>query len=835
MSAPAQRWLLAVLFAGCAATGCAATPKRAASVPVGAASRACTQLTAADAMMAHAPDGGAGAQLASHALAAGVADGAAPGLLLYDLSARALRWRAPVTPSARPQLLQDVVVTTLAGQVAAFDLRDGSQRWALPLQRAQWLGASQTGAVVVYTTTTPALDPRQRASSVSAVDASTGAQRWQREFHEAISRPTCSAEHCWVIAEGHELLTFDARSGADLGCASVSGVQLEWLAAADGGGLLFGTTPARAKDALGSSRAAARVPDTELPGQTQLRPSGYDAIPAGRSAHGRIALLAPLAPDAGGAALLGDRYYSVFYRDLFAHRADGAFAWAALLDHDVVAGHASSAGLVLVTGDGKLVALDAQTGARSDLGSFGAAISSADLDVIGPLPPTAAAPAAIEPLRNALSAIALDPDTRLLPARQLAIDALISLADPAATADLLAIYGHDGMPAPLRAHLASQLPKRSVGTEYLVDALLAHYDFLDDTRSPPLHAIIPALIAQRQTRAVPRLVDHLFDPATPEAELEPLVDALDELGGTEVVSPLSELLRLYHADSALAATPQVLTRAARALLRRGDPEQTAFVERLAQDARTSQPLREQLAALLPSAQSSSATTAAVPAWDTPPAAPRAEPSVARTLTTAAVDHVMREHAQELRECVLAELQRTPKLTAVRIAFVANNDGSASSVRVTPDTPALRACLGTKVSSYNFGRFRARRTLASYVVSLHAGAPDATASAGPSVLSRDFWSLSQQRAQANAAPWVPLHPWWQNQNPLFVSVEPGKPTAASTPTATQAQTAVRAADHAAAAAPAPQPTAGTAGTAAPAAPQAPQAPAPEDSWWLPAQQ
>lgn len=752
-------------------------------------------------------------------------------LLVYDLEAGRVRWSTAVDANARPQILADMVVTTQGPAMLAFDLGTGARRWAASFDRPVWLGASQAGALVVFTTTTPTRDPAQRGSTLVAIDALRGTKAWQRTFAQAISRPSCTADRCYVLADHHEVLMLDARSGATLNCTTRRQTELEWVDASDRAGLLLGESAPRAALAAAPQRVAdqASLPDTELPGQVLFRPSSYVPIPAARSAHGRIALLGPLLPGPNGARLAGDRYYSVFYRDLFAHAADGRFVWARLLPSDVVAAAADAAGLVVVTEDGAVSRFDADSGAQRQTGSLGAAISSADLDTTQAAPVPSAAQTGTD-LRRSLTEIALDPDMRTLPARALAIEALLAAPEAAATADLLSIYQHDSTPPALRERVVAGLPKRSVGTEYLVDALLSRYDFLDDSRPPPLAAIVPALVAQKQERALPLLLDCLFDPNTTLADLGLLVDAIARLGGAQACAPLGQFLSLYHADSAFAQDATALALAARAVASCADQEASTLPARIAQRTDTLPGLQKELQAMLTDSVAQSSPGAAGTHGLQP------TPALPGTLSALAVQHTFAEHAQDLRVCILAELPRVPTLTAVRIAFVANHDGSTSAVHITPDTAELRHCLTEKLHSYRFPAFRSGRQLASYVVTLRPSAATSDPTSGtPTDTSETFWTLSQTRAAGRTKiPSAP--PWWLNQNPLYLSVDPPARAVRSAAAAAASQAHEAEARRVV---PGPAPAANAAtpqppSTPSDARPADPARTPADDKWWLPAQ-
>jgi hypothetical protein len=323
-----------------------------------------------------------------------------------------------------------------------------------------------------------------------------------------------------------------------------------------------------------------------------------------------------------------------------------------------------------------------------------------------------------------------------------------------------------------------------------------------------LAAIVPGLIAAREARAVPRLVDRLFDPETRLDELEGLVDAIAELGDESASQPLARFLAMYHADSALAAQPAPLVAAARALLKRGGAH-AELVHRVAQASITLPALRTRLAELAVTAE-----TARAPAL-VATTAPLAAAPLPAMLDDAAVKRTLAEHAEDLRVCTLSELARNPGFRQLRLSFVVKSDGAFTGLQVLPDHAELQRCLKARFVGLRFPPFESGRRLASYTVAIHSDAVSA-ALAQPTAAERPFWKLAELRA----GPWpaLPAGPaWWQNQNPLFVAVDD-----TLTPNAAPAPPAARPASSQTPEASQP-----------PHGPQPPTDAAPLEKWWLPA--
>lgn len=545
-----------------------------------------------------------------------------PELWVYDLQAGRALWHRPTSASARPEILRDVVVTVIDGALTAFDLRTGAQRFSVTLPEGAFLGAAQLGDRVAFVTSSPTWDPRTRRSTLGVVDARDGSLDVSRTLPGLLGRPHAVADHLWALSDHRDLRTFSVTDGSDVACSTLGDAGVvDWLQV-DAHGARFGADYARGLLGRHSADGARlSLPNVGAPGGFGMATSDYLTVPAERSAHGRVGWLSALSTDGTGTTTaLGDRMYFTFYRDVIAYRRDGSVAWARNLTSDLVRADATEAGLVIVLDSGEWMALDGHSGGVLLRGAMGSAVASAALDIGDlALPATPAAGDAVE-ARTALSAMALDPDTRLLPARNLAVDALASLEDPGATADLLAVARAPATPEPLRARTVERLVTRHTGMDALLAALDEHYDFLDRTAAPPLQVIVPPLVAHHERRALPGLTTRLFDPATPAADLELCIRALAAIGGDEAEEALARFRAMYHADSSLAddeRTQPALSEALAALAQDREAELRALAAAAAPARSTQGP------ATPPPAPPPAAVALAAPPKTVTPRAPRA--------------------------------------------------------------------------------------------------------------------------------------------------------------------------------------------------------------------
>ena len=785
--------------------------------------------------------------LLAYATASGPAE-----LVVYDLAAAKERFRVSVALRNRPQLLEDVVVSVdAASQLVGYDVRPGSQgtlRFRTPAKRASWLGAVQVGPLVISTSTSLSFRPDERGSTITAIDVRDGSVRWQREVSYALSRPVARDEQVLVLSDHADVWALNANDGSTTGCAPVQGEAADWLEV-QRGQLLIGASDARIAESgpsqsEGAAASRLQPPFELLPGRPTVHPSSYASVPAGRSAYGRVGVDARLivtpvnsgAP--AGLELLGSRFSYVFYRDLFSYRADGQLQWARLFDGDVVLTQAVGDELLVLTDNGGLYRLGSVDGSvRAEL-HLRDRIASANAMVDQPLDAavgTSPSPVDTAPspsLREHLTRIALDTDARMLPGRKLSVSELAKLSDPVASEDLLRVYTQKNAPSELRAHVAAVLATRRLGVDYLLAALSPGYDFLVGQPAPPLAAIVPGLIHNAEKRAVPGLVERLFDPDTSLAEMQLVVAGLVELGaGNPVaVQALARFVAMYHADSSFRSDASALVTAARALWKPAgatdvaDTAETKLVASISHDPATVPDLLAALVPLMaapehqPEVETEVAPVAEVPS--VPLGRRRSDADIARSLG---------EHTTELRACV--DALKDPALRTVRFAMVIEPDGTTSQLHVWPERPALTQCVTPIVRTTRFSGVTSGRSMASYsFVVRPATETDVVASARSE--EAPFWRRAELRATAmrDARDAESRSPWWRDQNPLFVAVdEPIKPAAEHTPerahdAATGTQRTSRSTPPAAA------PSQPSASQPQPAA--APGA-EPTDTWWLPA--
>jgi hypothetical protein len=741
-------------------------------------------------------------------------NGPQPELIAYDLARSAVRWRVRLAADSQPQLLSDLVLTTSRQQLLGFDAQTGRPRFAVGTGACTYLGAARDAKRVFFVCQYAELDLHaQPSAELTALDAHSGRVLWRRQAQGALGRPAAVSGLVLVPWQQQSLSLLDARNGRELARLRSRDDVIDWVRA-DERGVFFGKGTLYRLGAHGyaghhAGASFTSVPSAALPGQPLSMESAFWPRPGSRSARGKIALyLEPEAVGADGVRIARGRYYFVFYRYVFGFDAAGTLLFARVLPSDAIAGQAVTAGLALALEAGAVWLLSPIDGATLMQANIGSPLASASLAASGLVSAQVAAQATPS-LRRSLTEIALDADNRLVPARAYAVAQLAKLDDPEVTRDLLDIYAQSSTPPELGRTVADALLTRRVGLDHLIEALAARYDFLEQSRPAPLAVIVPPLVQAHEARALPRLVERMFDHETPLAVLPAVVRAVVALGDDSALAPLVSFLRLYRADSSFAAEPDALIEAARGILVHGGAEGPVLLRSIAGDGRASPTLARGVAALLNQRHGAQAPALVMAdATET-----LAGPPLPERLSQEAINATFAEHVDDLRACLIDELGRNPKLAQVRIAFIAEADGSTHALSFAPNTAELQDCLYPKVAGYRFPRFRWGREVESYVIALHTRAAEPSAADATTGEERFWdWSAARPRSEDRASSKA-ASPWWHSQQSFAPQASPQD---------TREEAAPARAKEAA-----PSPTE----QAAPPPASAP--PPPEDAWWAPA--
>lgn len=794
---------------------------------------------------------GAGAPLQSGPLVLAIVRASGQGqpqLVGHDLARDATRFRVGVDEAAQASLLGDVVWVRAADSVRALDAGDGHELYRLALPSGRYIGAARAGALIAFAVVNGRpLDPEARCTLL-LVDAKTGRRSSALELPGDAGQPVAAGELVFVPSQRQRIIVIDAARGREVARLRAQSDAVEWLqvepTGSGGRALVFGGGGFHrlvAGDAQPS--ASYRLPEalTALPGRPSAPPSAYED-----HATRRIGLhITPVLRGASEVGLLADRAYFVFYTQLFAFDAQGALLFARSLPADAVAARVLPEGLLVVTAAGEIMLLSHVGGATLASQSLvsGGEPTSVRMAVLPPVAPQATAVEAgnapsHEQLARALLELAGASDSRLVPARIYAVEQLSGMQDAFITGGLLALYEQPNTPAELQSAIASALSARKTGLGPLVSALERRYDFLAETKPAPLAVIAPALARAGEKSAVPGLLARFLDHETPATALASLARAIGTLGGAHEAAPLLEWLERYQADSSVRGEPEALLEAARAALALDPKRAKPVLARVTSAGRMASEPAQEIAALLepkPAAIEEPLEVAHVE--------PAVAPKLPRLPAQRAIDQAFAAQLEAMKPCVEDELKANPKLFQLRIAFIAEGDGSAHGFHFAPASKALAECLYPKVAGIRVPAFAEPRSVEHVVINTRSSRDDEPAK-DDGAREEPWWTWRAEAVREKTSD----VPWWRVQQVVPPRLDESAGSALEIEAGARPQDLVKptpTASSSASAPAAPPPASTSAATGAGGVNEGGEAPASgtqaqepagdkdgQDAWWVP---
>ncbi|MBX3248199.1 MAG: PQQ-binding-like beta-propeller repeat protein [Myxococcales bacterium] len=621
-----------------------------------------------------------------------------PKLVLVGLPDGAIRWSEPVvSPLSAPHIAGDYVILHEQRGVVVRDLATGATRTTLPDDAMHLAGADGEGALAALVLSTGGgVGARSRL-----VVLDRGSVRWKRNLEQAVGAP--------AVASG---LVFVPWATQNLSVLDAGGTELARLRLADspvghalraGGDVFFGQRAVtrvgpRAVAGTAEGTGAYVPPSQPIPGDPAFLIDPYRPAPAPSNAVHRLRY-AWRPVSAGDATALADgNLYVLFYRFVFAlDAASGTVRWAHEHGQDVVGLDVIEGGVVVVDAAGGLHRLDASDGTTrwsAQVAGVSPVVAVVRADGV----PAGGAPqeAALS-LEDQLLAAALSTDARLVPARIFAVGALAAMPGDGVTRNLISICDDPQAPPTVRRAGCDALAERSEGAEEVLRALGRHARYLEGTTAPPVGALARAAVRMQERRAVPLLIAHLRDPETPAADLVALADALAALGAREAVVPLTDFLRLYHADGESDALTAGLGAVARALVRLQGPAAEETLREVQRDELAPEAVRglmgQALSMLEEPAEEAPPSVEATDADDDAPAASGA-PGLPPHTSAQAVEAALADAMGPLRACLGGA-----NAASARLVLDLRGDGTLLGVTVAPAT--LQECIEPLVRSAQF--------------------------------------------------------------------------------------------------------------------------------------
>ncbi|MCP4603111.1 MAG: PQQ-binding-like beta-propeller repeat protein [Proteobacteria bacterium] len=670
-------------------------------------------------------------------------------IVAWDLKAGRELWK--VAPPIRSEIAigNDLVVFQSSTDVMALNLGDGKVAWKYKIEDGwDYHGADVSGDVAAISIGVG----RGGAGSYStgrllALNSKNGSFLWEHSSGGGLlGEPLVFGGLVFAPWDRQKIVVIDAEEAEEI-CrlraidytinsvnADSSGVYYSSLAAGANLSMIFRFDENAATGTREGSTMF--VPDIKpVPGDPSFEKDGFAEALAGRVAREKIRFhWKSTASVPNMVRMAGNQFYLHYWRYIIAFNAStGQVHWIHRSTNDIESMSAVSDGAIGIDSNGRLFFLDAVTGAEVWSQDTGHKTLAGVFDADGFKPGISAGESA-NPLAG-LRKMVWDKDNRMLPIRSYGAFLMAAIPVPEVTRDLLEVYSDPSTPKGLRDAVVKALEKRKVGAEYLVDSLHMHYDYLEQSHSPPMNIVAPALVNMKEHSSVPGLLSRLMDHETPVDHLTDITVAIRELGNPSVVDPLRNFLTLYHADSALLEHEDALAVAAQGILKFGTKkDDEPFVMNIRDDTQTLPELKSLLRRILDPIAAAKADTEAkieeetkaktkIEAEIKAKAESEAAAIVPDALPHEQVNKTISENQKVLRPCVKNALGKAPTLQNIRLRFVITGaTGRASDLRILPNNiPGLQECLQDGLKEIQFAKFRNLRQMATYTITILSGA------------------------------------------------------------------------------------------------------------------
>ena len=642
-------------------------------------------------------------------------------LTLVDLAAERVRWSQPVQSAASaPRIAGNTVVVQEQSGVVVRSLADGRTLATIDDEALHLAGAGGEGALTIVSLTTGGGVGAR--SKLVLLDGSR--VKWTKEITHAAGAPAIAGGMVFIpwATQNVSVLEADGTEIArirltDSPVGHVFRHESDVYFAQRG---LFRLTPTiREGSREGSAYFEAQL--REIPGQPTFTVDPYRPPPPPESALHRVRYGWHPAGAGEDVALSDDLLYGVFYRLVFGlHPSEDSVRWIYQHDHDVVGVLAQEGGLLLADESGGFHFVSAEDGRTRWHYASGATavVVSMRADHFAPGgAPDGAAPSLADQLLSA----AQNTDSRLVPARALAIHMLHTLDDPVVTGHIISLCDDPQLPPVLRTEACGAIASRTTGSEHVVRALERHARYLEGTTAPPVAALARAAAAMNEQAAVPLLIAHLRDPETAEADLVPLIEAMKSLGGRSAVEPLTDFMRLYHAEAQSDAMVAAMRAGADALAALQGPAAREVIHELAEDPLAPIDVRNQMRAALTAMEEAAAAADAEAGGEAEGDEAEGdgdegdgdteEDDRPERVTASVVDRVLRPVRQEMSACVRDDSGNAPN---ARLVIRLSGSGDLEALSVQP--PRLQSCIEPLVRRVRFPANRQNiREQVSYTV------------------------------------------------------------------------------------------------------------------------
>ena len=507
------------------------------------------------------------------------------------------QWTATHALDSRPIIAGGVVVVSGGKEVAAYDAASGKKLWGRPTGGLPLLGAGDDGNIT-------AVSLARGGGSTLLIVGRDGSVKRQIETDKAIGDPAVVAGIVFVPWANQYVSAIDASTGDEIGRVVVRDKVSRALTI--GGTLYFGEIAyVRFDDQISqASRGQANrvaLPSRELPGTPRLLVPGTEKVPPVANARDRDRLFGRPSGDTTPLGIDSNRFYASYYRLVFGFESQrGHLAWVRTHAHDFIGGEAVQGGVILCDEEGKIVALDAQTGQVAMEKPIGEPIKSCvvQADTFQTPKPGGPGPSLGQQITDAVTVR----EATLATAQRLLLRELATLEDESATKTLIDIASDPRSVPVLVADARAALATRRNGTSYMLAALGKHYDYLHDVlASPPVGPIADALAAMKDPKAAPLLAAHLFDPHITDDDVKRAAGALAAIGTDKEMPQLKQFFAMYRGTAPTDEVAVAVGSVGAAMLRIDPKGSRPIVEAAVKDTMTVPVARARLEALLTAA------------------------------------------------------------------------------------------------------------------------------------------------------------------------------------------------------------------------------------------
>ncbi len=502
-------------------------------------------------------------------------------------------WRARLRVSSAPVIAGDVVVVRSEKEIFGIDARDGKTLWRVKARGMELGGADDDGHYTVVTLTSAS----RSEGVVLGIDRS-GSVVLELETPAAVGRPAALGGVLFVPWGGQYVSAVDIASGDALGRLLLR--DLVSHALDTGTALYFGEKALVRFDekipfAVTSQANRFTFSPRELPGKPVWLGSGLEPSALDKTARAKIRIYALPESRADRIALANGSYAGTYFRVVYGlAEGDGRLLWTDALPGDAIGGSAAASGFVFCDTTGKVLSYDAAGNPAPAL-NLGAPLVGCSVEASGlSVAKGKSGGSLAEQVERTLHD--LDPD--MATAENFLIQELGKLEDPAVTRVLIALAQNVRIPAGERTLARALLSKRRNGTEYMLEALGRHYDFISGDQPPPVGPLAVALGALGERKAAPLLARHLNDPANSIDDVSHAAVALETLATGAELGELKTFFALYRATADEPLLIHAVLSVALALMRVGGPDGHELVERAATDPLTQPDVRQGLSEAL---------------------------------------------------------------------------------------------------------------------------------------------------------------------------------------------------------------------------------------------